>query len=78
MGMTRQQTFLVTGFKKSFIKKREKKKKKSKGKKIEQNPFAQFYVNIICREYLELERREKKSVVFTWNTVSLLKLQGRF
>ena len=62
--MTRQQTFLVTGFKKSF------KKRHKKGKKLNKNPFAQFYVNIICREDLELERhRKKKSVVFTRNSI---------
>ena len=60
MGMTRQQTFLVTGFKKSFKKRDTRRRRKTeKEKKIEQNPFAQFYVNIICREDLELERRKK-------------------
>ena len=57
--MTRQQTFLVTGFKKSLA------VKEKKWTKI----LVQFYVNIICREDLELESR-KKSVVFTWNKIA--------
>ena len=52
--MTGEQTFLVTGFKKVPVKKREKRQEEK-----EQNPSVQFYVNIICREDLELESRKK-------------------
>ena len=73
--MTGEQTFLVTGFKKVPTK-RDRKKKRQKMNKI---LSVQFYVNIICREDLpNLKMGRKKSVVFTWNTVSLLKLQGMF
>ena len=72
--MTGEQTFLVTGFKKVPVKKREERQEEK-----EQNPSVQFYVNIICREDLpNLKMGRKKSVVFTWNTVSLLKLQGMY
>ena len=57
--MTRQQTFLVTGFKK--VSRRDTKRKE---KKLNKNPFAQFYVNIICREDLELESRKNLWYLF--------------